>query len=172
MPALEAARARFEQSKQDEIADIRKLHQKRQEPQLGQFLKNQTIVKADISGIGTNRKSTLGAYGFGSAFDIHRNMDVPGFGDSLIEKLLTWRQTCILQFRYNPNIPLPPAEVNAVKIKHAQHRQGALSEIRGGASNLGGLESQMKSALTRGNLEILELARALAQAKADLEVIS
>lgn len=172
IPALEAARKRFEQSKLDEIADMRKLHQKRQELQLHQYLKNQTIQNADIPNIGSGRKSALTAYGIGSAWDIQSSINVPGFGSSLVGNLLLWRQACERQFRYNPNSPLPPAEVNSVKIKHAQARQTALAEIRGGAAKLDALEIKMRAVVSRGKVEILEMARAQVQAIADLEACS
>jgi len=172
VPMLEAARKRFEQSKLDEISDIRKLHQKRQDLQLQQFLKNQLLQNAEISNIGPSRKATLSAYGVGSAWDIRSSMNVPGFKTTLIANLLAWREQCIRRFHYNPNTPLPLVEVNAVKIKYAQTRQSALTEIRGGAAKLEALEGKMRATANHSKIKILGLARELAQAQADLDAIS
>ncbi|MCU0784619.1 MAG: hypothetical protein MUF81_11375 [Verrucomicrobia bacterium] len=167
-PGLEAARQRFEKARTDELADMRMLHQRRQELQLRQFLANQLIQNADITGVGSGRKATLAAFGIGSALDIQWGIQVAGFGDVLLGNLLTWRRQCESRFRYNPNTPLPPAEVNAVKIKHAQTRQSALAELRGGAARLDSLESKTRSAASQARIEILNLARAHVQAIADL----
>lgn len=171
-PMLQAARQRFEQSRANELADMKKLHQQRQELQLRQFLANQSIQIADIANIGSTRKATLGAYGIGSALDIRPDMSVPGFGDVLVGHLLAWRRICESQFRYNPNTQLPTAEVNAVKVKHAQTRQSALAELRGGAAKLESLESEARTAANQAKMEILNLARAHVQAVADLAVCS
>lgn len=171
-PLLQAARQRFDQARANELADMKKLHQQRQELQLRQFLANQSIQIADIANVGSTRKATLGAYGIGSALDIRPDMSVPGFGDVLVGHLLAWRRICESQFRYNPNTQLPTAEVNAVKIKHAQTRQSALAELRGGAAKLDSAESKTRSAASQAKMEILNLARAHVQAIADLTVCS
>jgi DNA-binding helix-hairpin-helix protein with protein kinase domain len=167
-PALEVARQRFERSRADELADMRVLHQRRQELQLRHFLGTQLIQNADISNIGSGRKATLNAYGIGSALDIHPGLSVPGFGDALVRNLMGWRRYCESRFHYNPNTQLPAAEVNAVKIKHGQTRQSALAELRGGAAKLDSLEIKTRAEASRAKMEILNLARAHAQSIADL----
>jgi DNA-binding helix-hairpin-helix protein with protein kinase domain len=171
-PGLEAARQRFEKARADELAGMRVLHQRRQELQLRQFLGTQLIQNADITNIGSGRKATLNAYGIGSALDIHPGMSVPGFGEALMSNLMGWRQSCVGRFRYNPNTQLPAAEVNAVKIKHAQTRQSALAELRGGAARLDSLETRTRAEASRAKMEILSLARAHAQAIADVTACS
>ena len=171
-PMLQAARQRFEQARANETADLKKLRQQRQELQLRQFLANKSIQSADIANIASTRKATLVAYGIGSALDIRPDMSVPGFGDVLVEHLLVWRRICESQFRYNPNTQLPTAEVNAVKVKHAQTQQSALAELRGGAAKLESLESEARTAANQQKMEILNLALAHVQAVADLAVCS
>ena len=169
-PELEAARQRFEKAKADELADMRVLHQKRQELQLRQFLGTQLIQNADIPGIGSGRKGTLTAYGIGSALQVPPGMSIPGFGEALMSNLMGWRRDCESRFRYNPNTQLPAAEVNTVKIKHAQTRQLALAKLRGGAAKLDSLETRTRTEVSRAKMEILSLSRAHAQAIADLNV--
>lgn len=171
-PILETARQRFEKARADELADMRALHNKRQELQLRQYLARQLIGDADIPNIGSGRKQTLAAYNVCTAADIQWNTQVPGFGDVLLGYLQAWRRRCEAQFRYNASIPLPTAEVNAVKVKHAQVRQMALAELRGGAAKLESVESKTKSVVSQARMEILSLARAHAQAIADLAACS
>jgi DNA-binding helix-hairpin-helix protein with protein kinase domain len=166
---LEATRQRFERARVDELAEMRKLHLKRQELQLQQFLATQLIRNADIPNIGSGRKATLSARGFDAAIHIRGDMTVAGFGTALIASLVAWRRQCESRFRYNPSIPLPVVEVNAVKIKYAQTRQLALAELRGGAARLDSLENKTRSAASEARIEILNLARAHAQAIADLK---
>jgi DNA-binding helix-hairpin-helix protein with protein kinase domain len=146
------------------------LHQKRQELQLQQFLAGQLIQNATIDGIGKGRKATLNAYGIDSAADITRGIQVPGFGQVLIGNLIAWRSYCEKAFRYNPNVPLPPAEVNAVKLKHAKRRQAALAELRSGATKLESLEQTTRMAASRTRMAILHFSRGHVQAIADLTV--
>jgi DNA-binding helix-hairpin-helix protein with protein kinase domain len=172
LPALELARQRFEKARTDELADLRHLNHRRQEVQLRQFLSQRMLRDSDIPGVGDARKATLAAYNVLSAADIHGILQVPGIGSVLMGKLLAWRRQCEAQFRYNAGAPLPVAEVNAVKLKHAQLRQSALAELRGGAGTLGRLESSTQVALKQAKLDVQIRASALAQAKADLTTCS
>jgi DNA-binding helix-hairpin-helix protein with protein kinase domain len=168
IPALEAARQRFEKARQDELADMRQLHQTRQALQMRQFLAAELIQNADIPNIGSGRKATLNAYGIGSALEVQPDMDVPGFGNALVATLMAWRRQCEGRFRYNPNTKLPTAEVNAVKIKHAQTSQSALTELREGAAKLNTLEQRTQAAASQGQTDLMNLARAHVQSIADL----
>ena len=167
VPVLESAKKRIEKAKSDELADMRVLHQKRQELQLRQFLGTQRIQNSDIPNIGSSRKATLSAYNIYSAADVHPGMKVTGFGYSLIGNLMAWRRSCEARFRYDPNAQLPIAEINAVKIKHAQTKQSALAELRGGAAKLDSLENKTGASASKLKTEILTLTRAHAQAIAD-----
>lgn len=167
IPPMEAARQRFEKARAEELAEMRALHTKRQELQLRQYLAKQLIRDANIENIGDGRKAALAAYNVCTALDIHSNLQVPGFGDVLLGHLQGWRRTCESRFRYNSSLPLPTSDVNAVKVKFAQTRQMALAEVRGGAAQFEKLEEQTRLATSQIKLEILNLARAHAQAVAD-----
>jgi DNA-binding helix-hairpin-helix protein with protein kinase domain len=167
LPKLDAARQQFEKARADEIAAFRELNNRRRDVQLRQHLQAQSIQAASIPKIGDAKKATLTAYGFGSAWDIHPNMDVPGIGDVLKGNLLAWRADCEQRFRYNPNAPLPPAEVRAVKIKFSGARQTAMVVVREGAAKLEALESDIRSRQSQLQLNLIEAARKHAQAAAD-----
>jgi DNA-binding helix-hairpin-helix protein with protein kinase domain len=167
MPKLEAANQRNEKSKSDEIADMRILHNKKREAQMRQFLDTKLIRNSKIPGIGRAKEATLLAYGIESALDINTSISVPGIGGVLLTNLRAWRAICEREFRYNANTPLPPAEVQAVKLKHAQTRQSALIELREGAARLTTMEGETRAAVSSLKLKILELARIYAQAVAD-----
>jgi hypothetical protein len=170
LPALQAAKQRFEKASAEELAEMRKLHEKRQELQLQQFLAMQLIRDANITNIGGGRKAVLSAHGIESALHIRAGMQVPGFGQTLLQNLMAWRQACASRFRFNPNAPLPPAEVNRVKIRYAQTKQSALAELRGGAAKLENAETKTRFAVSQAKNYVLNLARWHAQTAADASV--
>ena len=169
-PALDVARKRFDSATADERLAMQALHQRGRELQLMEFLRTQLIDNAYIANIGPARRATLTAYGVGSALDINDEMSVPGFGQGLFGNLLEWRRSCEARFRFQPNKPLPVAELNAVKVKFAQPRQSAMADLREGAARLENLEKNTREATSQGTAEILALARNHAQAVADLSL--
>lgn len=170
VPPLVSARKRFEESRIAELADLRQLNNRRMEVQLKQHLLQHLIRDADIPGIGKSRKATLAAYNISSAADITDNLQVPGIGVVFLGKLKSWRRQCEAKFSYRAGARLPIAEVNAVKLKHAQPRQSSLLELRAGAKELEDLESATMSALTNAKRDLQDCSLVHAQAMADLEV--
>ena len=165
---LEAAHQRFQKTSIDEAADMKVLESKKREAQLRQFLDSKLIRSHSIDRVRSVDASTLLAFGIESALDITPAMKkVPGIGDVRRRSLLNWRLQCEAAFRYNPNTPLPAAEVQAVKLKYAQARQSALVELRGGAGTLSALEAETRRAVNNLEGKIPQLARAHAQALAD-----
>ncbi len=164
---LEAVHQRFQKASADELTGIKALDAKKRETQLHQYLDSRLIMRETYIGIGDTRKATLVGYGIESALDIRSDLKVPGFGPVLIDRLIDWRRSCEAAFRYNPNTPLPQAEVQAVKLKFAQARQSALVELRGGAGSMSALETETQRTINSLEAKILLLARTHAQAIAD-----
>jgi DNA-binding helix-hairpin-helix protein with protein kinase domain len=164
---LESAYQRFQKASADEASDMKSLEAKKRDAQLRQFLDSKLIRNHRIRGIGQVKAATLVAYGYESALDITPTMNVTGVGPVLLRALLAWRGQCEAAFRYNPNTPLPQAEVQAVKLKYAQARQAALVELRGGAGTLSAWETETRKAVNSLESKIPQLARAHAQAVAD-----
>jgi DNA-binding helix-hairpin-helix protein with protein kinase domain len=165
---LEPAYQRFQKVCADETADMKVLEAKKREAQLRQFLDSKLINKHVIARIRSVDARTLMAYGIESALDVTPSMKkVPGIGEVRKRSLLNWRAVCESQFRYNPNTPMPQAEVQAVKLKYAQSRQSALFEIRGGAATLSALETETVQSVNSLESKISQLARSHSQALAD-----
>ena len=167
LATLDPAYRRFQKATAEEAADMQALEAKKRDVQLRQFLDSKLIRKHRIAGIGKIKGATLVAYGVESALDITPGMDVPGIGHVLLRNLLTWKAGCVAAFRYNPNTPVPQAEMQAVKLKYAQAKQSALAELRGGAATLSSLESETRQAITGLESTLPKLANAHAQALAD-----
>ena len=166
-PNLESAYQRYQTASTDEAKDMRALETKKQELQRRQFLGNQLIRNHHIKGIGPVKAANLVGYGIESALDITPTMNVNGVGPVLLGQLLKWRMARAAAFRYNPNTPLPPAEVQAVKLKYAQARQAAIVELRGGAASLTALETETQRVVNSLESKLPQLSRAHAQALAD-----
>lgn len=164
---LESAYQRYQTALTDEGRDMRALETKKQESQRRQFLGAQLIRNHRIKGIGPVKAATLVGYGIESALDITPTMNVTGVGPALLGQLLRWRMEREAAFRYNPRTPLPPAEVQAVKLKYAQVRQAAIVELRGGAGSLTALETETQRVVNSLESKLPQLARAHAQALAD-----
>jgi hypothetical protein len=165
---LEPTYQHFQRVCAEEAVDMKVLETKKREAQLRQFLDSKLIDKHEIARIRSVDTRTLMAYGIESALDVTPSMKkVPGIGEVRMRSLLNWRAECESQFRYNPNTPMPQAEVQAVKLKYAQLRQSALFKIRGGASTLLTLETETVRAVNSLESKISQLARSHSQALAD-----
>ncbi len=169
---LESAHQRFQKATADEATEMRALELKKREALFRQFLDSKLIRNHRIHGVGPVKAATLVAHGFESALDITPTMNVTGVGPVLLRSLLSWRSQCEAAFRYDPNTPLPQAEVQAVRLKYTQARQSALVELRGGAGALSALEAETRRAVDSLESRIPQLARAHAQALADHQAAS
>lgn len=164
---LESAHASHAIATSDESMEVVQVAGKKREAQLKQFLDSKLIPDHEIRGIGPAKKAVLLGYGIESALDVTPAMNVTGIGPPLLNQLLAWRRSCEAAFRYNLNTPLPPAEVQAVKLKYAQVRQAAIVELRGGAGTLTALETETQRVVNSLESRLPQLARAHAQALAD-----
>ena len=165
---LDVARNKYEKATLDEMAEMTALEAKKRDAQLRQYLDTKLIRTAKIKGIG-KKADTLLAYGVESALDITLALHFPGIpkGGANHRALLEWRIKCEASFRYNPNTPLPQAEVQAIKLKYAQLRQSAFIELRGGAGTLSTWESNTRQFVANLESKIPQLIRVYAQAMAD-----
>lgn len=170
---LSAMHEHFHKVSAEESVEMKGLEARKREAQLRQYLDTKLIRNHPIDRIRPVDAATLLAYGIESALDIVPAMKkVPGIGEVRRRNLLKWRTQCETEFRYNPNTPLPQADVQAVKLKYAQARQLALIELRGGAGTLSALESETRQTVSTLESKIAQLARAHAQALADLSECS
>lgn len=84
----------------EQLAHLKSTRERRQrEAFLDRFL----IRRAKISGIGPAKITALASFGIETAADVEylAVMAVPGFGEALTKRLLTWRQQQEAKFRYN-----------------------------------------------------------------------
>jgi DNA-binding helix-hairpin-helix protein with protein kinase domain len=146
--------------------EMQRLERDKQQLEMNDFLRGQLISRASIPGIGNARKSRLLSFGIGSALDIRPNLQIPGFGPTNMSHLLNWRATCEARFRFDPNRPIPPVEIQRLNLKIAAQRTDLSSKLKTGPSTLTNLSAgaQGRYLQLTGQLEIAVRRRAQAQA--------
>jgi len=79
------------------------LFENRFQQQLKEYLDNYKISKAVIEGIGQGRIATLQSYSIETAADVGdlKLMNVSGFGDVLISRLIDWKNSCEKKFIFD-----------------------------------------------------------------------
>jgi DNA-binding helix-hairpin-helix protein with protein kinase domain len=153
----------------DEVAKLAELKSQLRQRQLERFLERFHIAHADIKGIGTARTLTLQSWQVETAADISRQrvMKIPGFGPAITTALLEWRRAIERQFRFNPNEPVNPADIAAVRVHFANRRNDLERELRNLLSKLQGKSVQIVQARQQIQSAALPVWNALKQAELD-----
>lgn len=137
------------------------------------YLDRFSIRRADISGIGPVKTSTLISFGIETAADVSQNavLRVPGFGDVMTGRLVAWRRGHESRFRYDrtPN-DQDVADEGALRGRFAAEKAKLESTIRNGLGTLRNAKSRldMLPAKARGDRALTEALAARAQAEQDL----
>ncbi|WP_316174387.1 hypothetical protein [Bradyrhizobium sp. SZCCHNRI1073] len=154
-----------------ELANLRSTRESRQRDA---WLDRYSIRAAKISGIGPAKTATLASFGIETAADVNEAAvrAVPGFGEALTAKMMTWRRAHETRFRYNP-APSPSdaqAEIS-VRSAFATKRVDLQSKI---SSGLAGLQSGPQRVAVRAQTVDQPLMAALgerAKAARNLELL-
>jgi DNA-binding helix-hairpin-helix protein with protein kinase domain len=162
---LKQAYQRYSGLERERQTEMQRLERDKQQLQLNDFLRGQLISRAKIPGIGDVRKHRLLSFGIGSALDLRRNLRIPGFGPTNMSHLLNWRATCEARFRFEPNQPIPPIEIQRLNLKIATLRTDLSSTLQAGPNTLTSLSAgaQGRYLQLTGQLEIAVRRRAQAQ---------
>jgi hypothetical protein len=158
---LEKWIAAYRQLDVDLNRELAYLKSTRESRQRDTFLDHFPIRRAKIAGIGPAKTATLASFGIETAADINENAvrAVPGFGEAMTAKLITWRRGHEAKFRYN-SAP-DPSDVqgeNALRSASASKRSDLQSKIRSG---LAALQSGPQRLLTRAQTVDQPLMHAL-----------
>jgi DNA-binding helix-hairpin-helix protein with protein kinase domain len=156
---------------QERQIEMQRLEREKRQLQLNDFLRGQLLSRARIPGIGPARRQRLLSFGIGSALDVSRNLRLPGFGPTNMSHLLNWRANCEARFRFEPNRPIPPVEIQRLNLKIATLRSDLSAKLTAGPSTLSTLSAgaQGRYLQLTGQLEIA--VRRRAQAQADCRVV-
>jgi len=96
------------------------------------------IANAKIPKIGSARKAVLRSFGIETAADIDRRRisGIQGFGPTLVSSLMGWQQALVARFVFNPNEPINPRDLSALKAKIASRKSELEGKIRAAVASL------------------------------------
>lgn len=151
LKSLEAARAQLVDLPNERRRRLAKLEAERESRQRQRYLDRFRIDRASIEGIGPGRTSMLASYGIETAADVNelRIIQIPGFGDVLTRKLVQWRRSHERNFRFNPNEPIDPRDINAMDRELEIRRQSLISVLREGPRELSRLRQEIQAGRAR-----------------------
>jgi DNA-binding helix-hairpin-helix protein with protein kinase domain len=139
-----------------ETKKIEKLYPAANIKQIAQVLARFAIKSATIPGIGAERKESLFLHGIRTALDINRAqlLAIPGIGEGLADDLLGWQESCLLDYRFNPNSPDMEIEKKVVRDKIIVRKNIIECELLAGCSSL---QLYKKEALSNGDFFLPQL---------------
>ena len=138
------------------------------------YLDRFAIRSANISGIGPAKTATLVSFGIETAADVNRSavLRVPGFGDVMTGKLVSWRRKHETLFKYDrtPNAQ-DVADERAVRARFAAQKSKLEATIRNGLGTLRNAKARLEAlpAKARGDRALLQALETRAQAERDLK---
>lgn len=150
------------------------LKSNRESRQRQAYLDRFSVRRANVSGIGPAKTTTLISFGIETAADVNRSavMQVPGFGDVMTSKLLVWRRGHEMDFRYNrtPNTQ-DAADERALRGRFAAEKAKLESTIRNGLGTLQNARAKLDSlpARAKNDRALSDALAARAQAEQDLK---
>lgn len=119
--------------------DLANLRSTREARQRDAFLDRFTIRAAKVSGIGPAKKATLASFGIETAADVSDAAvrAVPGFGEAMTAKMMSWRRSHEARFRYDPApSPADAQAENAARSAWSAKRADLQSNINSGLAAL------------------------------------
>lgn len=139
-----------------ETKKIEKLYPAANIKQIAEVLVRFEITSASIPGIGVERKESLLLHGIRTALDISRGqvLAIPGIGEGLADDLLAWQESCLLDYRFNPNSPDMEIEKKVVRDKIIVRKNIIECELLAGYSSL---QLYKKEAVSNGEAFLPQL---------------
>lgn len=149
--SLEKARAELVDLPNERRRRLAKLEAQRENQQRQRYLDRFRIDRGRIRGIGPGRTSMLASYGIETAADVNHQkiIRIPGFGEFLTSELVKWRREHERNFRFNPNEPVNPRDINSIDCELEARRQSLLKMLQKGPDTLRRLSQEISVARSR-----------------------
>ena len=131
---------------------IRELERDLYNVQLRHYLEKFDIASADIPHVKDSRKAMLSSYGIDDAADVTATAveAVPGFGQFLTDKMLTWRRSLESKFKFDARRGIDPSDIQRVDQDIAKRR----------------MEIELR--LLKGQMELTDIRRRIVVVRAQL----
>jgi DNA-binding helix-hairpin-helix protein with protein kinase domain len=139
--------------------------------QLVRFLERHRIEDASIPGIGAGRKTLLRCYGVEDASDVRPGLYIKGFGPALKSALLSWRLSIELQFVFNQNEEIDPADIRALDHELAQKKAALVRALASGPQTLRQIILLWQAERSNAAAELNQRAKILAQAQVNIKAL-
>jgi DNA-binding helix-hairpin-helix protein with protein kinase domain len=153
--------------RQKELFDTRKLQQ------LAQFLDRFRIAGAGIEGVGQGRIAALQSYNIETAADLTASaiLQVPGFGEILAERLLSWRFRLEARFVFDPKQGVSPAALMALDRDISLKRQRLHRELANGVAQLATSCKEVQARYDFLRAQASQLLPLYSQARASMKAV-
>lgn len=164
----------YKQLPEREKTELANLHGTAEARQKLKFLERFFIDAATISGVGPAKKAALRSFGIETAADVtwHKVIAVKGFGEALTQIMVDWQKVCERGFVFHPHLAVTEEDKNAVRAQIATRKRTLEITLNAGAAELQGLRKEMNDRANALNHLLQSASQTLAQAQADLNIIS
>ncbi|MGQ9647674.1 MAG: hypothetical protein ACUVWO_14200 [Thermodesulfobacteriota bacterium] len=165
-------KSRYENLNSEYAREKQKLQAAVRERQLHKFLDTFFIHDHSIPKVGAGRKATLASFGVETAADVEpgKILRISGFGPSLTNELVQWRRRLEGKFRFDPSKGVDPADIAALNQKFRQERTEIEGALLATPEILNKVRAQILNKREALRPQIEDVAKALAQARADLSI--
>ncbi len=173
LEVLERARREYLNLPNKRRARLKELETNRRQYQLRRFLDRYRIGAANIPGIGPGRTTTLQSYGIETAADVRRDtvLAVPGFGNSLTDRLVAWRHDLERKFVFDPNQAVDSRDITAVEKGIETEKTQIEQKLLNGSARLRQISEQVSMKRRVLHSEVMQALTELAQAEAELRAL-
>jgi DNA-binding helix-hairpin-helix protein with protein kinase domain len=167
---LDAARKEFESLPRIRQDGMKEQEKNRRQIQLQKFLDRHYIRDATLAGIGPGRRATLASYGIDTAADVSWQSleNVNGIGSRNASTLVTWRDSLVGQFVFNPRQATDRSEVAKLERRIAERRANLEQALTSGAAELETIRQRILDARMALHVENQQALMALMEAEKEL----
>lgn len=145
----------------------------REKHQLHRYLDRFLIERANIKGIGPSRKTMLASFGIETAADIEigKIIQIQGFGPSLADALVQWRDDHARNFRFNAAELVDKQYIDKLDTEIASRQQVLIDKLQKGIKDLEIVNRGIQESRER-LLPLLNVAwQAYSEAKAKMDLL-
>ena len=170
---LDVARKEFESLPRMRREGMKELEKNRSQIQLQKFLDSYYIRDATLSGIGPGRRAMLASYGIDTAADVSwQSLEkVDGIGTRNALTLVTWRDSLVSRFAFNPRLGIDRNEIAKLERQIAERRSHLEQTLTSGPAELELIRQRILQARTSLQKENDQVLMALLQAEEDLKSV-
>ncbi|MFA5331265.1 MAG: hypothetical protein WC342_02695 [Methanoregula sp.] len=174
LSAMQSLRSRYDGIEREYKRALDSMNSSAKERQKKKFLENCFFDCMSFPRIGENRKAALRSFGIETAADISRPkiMSIPGFDETAIEALVTWRAQMENMFIFDPSKGTSPSDVQGLIHTFQPKIKPVERDLLIGVEKLQSIQQKVFKNRAKFQPLVEKSAKDLAQARANLSVFS